>query len=270
MGRLESCVKKKQVVDTSVMYKDDNDLDMEVEIPMETSNQDLKQMQEALIDVEKEIKIEREKMQESLNSIRNLITNDKKSLLVTDADLNKRHTMALEKISDERKIFLDNFTTQKAEMQKEKLKLNILLADINMKLEKNRKSLFVNLDNEDGRIDGQIDEDHKDSCINIPENHDDSSRNVPDTVLSSTFSCHQYEIENPTLLIENGMDDTSKEIQMEVKESRDCRDVEQTTFLEQPVMESVWCLQDGSDSDQYLEEVTLIDSVTAEFKDFAE
>merc|ERR1719394_129251 len=41
--RLESCVKKKEEIDTAVMNKDDNDLDMEVEIPMETSNQDLKQ-----------------------------------------------------------------------------------------------------------------------------------------------------------------------------------------------------------------------------------
>ena len=72
------------------------------------------------------------------------------------------------------------------------------------------------------------------------------------------------------------MDDNCKEIQMEIEESRDCRVGEQTTVLEQPVMESVSCLQeteldrDESGSGQNLEEVALIESVTVEFKDFAE
>jgi len=263
--RLENYVKKRQELDTVVIDKDKDNLDMEVEMGMETSNQDLEQMQEALINVEKEIKIERYKMVESLNSIRNLITNDKKSILVTDADLNKRHTMALERISDERKEFLHNFTAKKAEMQKEKMKLNIILADINMKLEKNRKSQSVNLENKDERNDGQIDENHEDSCISIP-----------DQVLSPTFNCLQSKIDNTSLVMENQMDDNCKEIQLEIKESSDYREGYETTILEQPVMESVCCLQgteqdlDGSGSGQNLEEVTLIDSVTAEFKVIAE
>ena len=129
----------------------------------------------------------------------------------------------------------------------------------------NRKSQSVNLENKDKRIDGQIDENHEDNC-----------RSIPDTIASPTFNCLQSEIENPTLVMENQMDDNCREIEMEFEESRDCRVGEQTTFLEQPVMESVCCLQgpehdrDESGSDQNLEEVALIESVTVEFKDFAE
>ena len=46
-------------MDTVVIDKDKDNLDMEVEMGMVTSNQDLVQMQEALINVEKEIKIEK-------------------------------------------------------------------------------------------------------------------------------------------------------------------------------------------------------------------
>ena len=76
--------------------------------------------------------------------------------------------------------------------------------------------------------------------------------------------------------MENQMDDNCKEIQMEIEESGDCRVGEQIAVIEQPVMVSVFCLQgteqdlDGSGSGQNLEEVTLIDSVTAEFKVIAE